>query len=83
MLRQRSPLPKLYKMKLSRPHPIPPPLPLLPKEILSRLRRTKLACNVPSQTCMLHNDYLDIVADLQLFHVAAGRKSFSPHTGTM
>jgi hypothetical protein len=40
------------------------PLPLL-NWILSGLRRTKVAGNVPSQTCMTHNDYLDIVADPQ------------------
>jgi hypothetical protein len=32
---------------------------------------------------MMRNDYSDIVADLKLFHVAAGRKSFLPHAGTM
>ena len=53
-----------------------PPMTMLPREILSALRRTKLACNVPSQTCMMRNDYSDIVADLKLFYVAAGRKSF-------
>src|SRR5271166_5479003 len=59
-------------MTLSRPRPLRPlPLPLLLKEILSGSRRTKLAWNVPSQTCMMHNDCLDIVADLQLFHIAA------------
>ena len=50
-----------------------PPMTMLPREILSALRRTKLACNVPSQTCTMHNDYLDIVADLQLSHIAEGR----------
>src|SRR5258706_5214090 len=43
------------------PHPmrpLPPPVPS--NEILSGLRRTKLACNVPSQTCMMHNDYSEI-----------------------
>src|SRR5258708_36877613 len=43
-------------MTLSRPHPMLP-LPLQPKEMLTGLRRTTLACNVPSQTCMVHSDH--------------------------
>ena len=31
----------------------------------------------------MRNDYSEIVPDVKLFHVAAGRKSFLPHTGTM
>jgi len=30
-----------------------------------RTKRTKLACNVPSQTCMMPGNYSDVVADLQ------------------
>jgi len=49
------------------------PLPLLPNEILSGLGHTKRAGNVPSQTCMMHNDWSDLVPDWQLLNISGIR----------